>query len=249
PVGDAEAHHGRAGDGEVFRGEQRQPETADRGLQPLHRDIAGNLEHHLVLDEAGLGGRRNVDDPPVEAGRQPLLLRLLLLLLLLLVLLLLLLLLWLLLLPLLRTGRSRGLLLRRQSDATFDGIEHRRPGGVERSELTWTLADEIIDDLHRSRQRLEEGRGRECCRRRRQDGSVDEPAERIAAAGDDRGNCRRGGRTAAGSATSAAAGSGGAVSTGAGDHARTGRIRDGAGVGSEQGADDAVSTGAGDRAR
>ena len=72
---------------------QRQPETADRGFQPLHRDIAGDLEHHLVLDEAGLGGRRNVDDPPVEADRQ------------------------LLLLPLLRTGRSQGLLLRRQSDA------------------------------------------------------------------------------------------------------------------------------------
>ena len=83
-VGNAEAHHGRAGDSEVFRGEQHQPETADRGLQPLHRDIAGDLEHHLVLDEAGLGRRRNVDDPPVEAGRQ------------------------LLLLPLLRTGRSRG---------------------------------------------------------------------------------------------------------------------------------------------
>ena len=92
-VGNAEAHHGRAGDGEVFGGEQRQPETADRGFQLLHRDIAGDLEHHLVLDEAGLGGRRNVDDPPVEADRQ------------------------LLLLPLLRTGRSQGLLLRRQSDA------------------------------------------------------------------------------------------------------------------------------------
>ena len=94
-VGNAEAHHGRAGDGEVFGGEQRQPETADRGFQPLHRDIAGDLEHHLVLDEAGLGGRRNVDDPPVEADRQ------------------------LLLLPLLRTGRSQGLLLRRQSDAAW----------------------------------------------------------------------------------------------------------------------------------
>jgi hypothetical protein len=65
-----------------------------------------------------------------------------------------------LLLPLLRTGRSRGLrtarsrglLLRRQSDAAFDGVEHRGRGGVERGELTWTLADEIIDDLHRSRQ-------------------------------------------------------------------------------------------------
>jgi hypothetical protein len=55
-------------------------------------------------------------------------------------------------------------LLRRQSDASFDGIEHRRRGGVERSELTWTLADEIIDDLHRPRQRLEEGRSRERCR-------------------------------------------------------------------------------------
>ena len=91
-VGNAEAHHGRAGDGEVFGGESRQPETADRGFQLLHRDIAGDLEHHLVLDEAGLGGRRNVDDPPVEADRQ-------------------------LLLPLLRTGRSQGLLLRWQSDA------------------------------------------------------------------------------------------------------------------------------------
>src|SRR5262249_56518965 len=90
----------------------------------------------------GGGGRGGA--PPVEAGRQLLLL--------------------LLLLPLLRIGRSRGLLLRRQSDATFDGIEHRRPGGVERSELTWTLADEIIDDLHRPRQRLEEGRARERCR-------------------------------------------------------------------------------------
>ena len=75
PVGNAEAHHGRAGDGEVFRGDQRQPETADRGLQPLHRIIAGDLQHHLILDEAGLGGRRNVNDPPVEAGRQLLLAR------------------------------------------------------------------------------------------------------------------------------------------------------------------------------
>src|SRR5262249_57796028 len=111
PVGDGEARPGRAGDGEVFRGEQRQPETADRGLQPLHRDIAGDLEHHVVLDEAGLGGWRNVDDPPVEAGRQ------------------------LLLLPLLRTGRSRGLLLRRQSDAAEDGVGDRGGGGV-RGETT-----------------------------------------------------------------------------------------------------------------
>jgi hypothetical protein len=127
PVGDAEARHGRAGDGEVFRGEQRQSETSDRGLQSLHRDIACDLEHDLVLDEAGLGGRRNVDNSPVEAGRQ------------------------LLLLPLLRAGRSRRLLLRRQSDAALDGVEHRRRGGVERGKLNWTNADEIIDDLHRPR--------------------------------------------------------------------------------------------------
>jgi hypothetical protein len=59
----------------------------------------------------------------------------------------------------------------------LDGVEHRRRGGVKRGELTWTLADEIIDDLHWPRQRLEEGRARECCRRRRQDGGVAEPAE------------------------------------------------------------------------
>jgi hypothetical protein len=114
------------------------------GLQPLHRDIARDLEHHLVLDEAGLGGWRYVHDSPVEAGRQLLLLPLLrtgrpLLL-----------------LPLLRTGRSRGLLLRRQSDSTLHGVEHRRPGRVERGELRRAVADKIVDDLHRTWQRCQQ---------------------------------------------------------------------------------------------
>jgi len=109
--------------------EQRQADTADRGLQLLHRDIARDLEHHLVLDEAGLDGRRNVDDPLVETGRQ---------------------------LLLLRTGRSRGLLLRRQSDSTLHGVERRRPGRVERGELRRAVADEIVDDLHRTWQRCQQ---------------------------------------------------------------------------------------------
>src|SRR5262249_33996952 len=88
-------------------------------------------------------GRWNVDDSPVEAGRQ------------------------LLLLPLLctgrprgplllRTGRPRGLLLRRQSDSTLHGVEHRRPGRVERGELRRAVADEIGDDLHRTWQRCQQ---------------------------------------------------------------------------------------------
>ncbi len=120
-----------------FRGEQYQPQATDRGLQPLHRDIAGDLQHNLVLDEAGLSGRRNVDEPPVEARRQ------------------------LLLTPL----RRRSGLLRGQSDAALATLEQRRCRGVERRELTWTYADEIIDDLRRSRQRLEEGRARQRCHR------------------------------------------------------------------------------------
>jgi hypothetical protein len=40
---------------------------------PLHSDVAGDLQNHLILDEAGLSGRGNVDDPPVEARRQLLL--------------------------------------------------------------------------------------------------------------------------------------------------------------------------------
>ena len=133
-VGNAEAHHGRAGDGEVFGGEQRQPETADRGLQPLHRDIAGDLQHDLILDKAGLSGRRNVDDSPVKARRQLLLTP------------------W-------RTpwcGWRR--LLGRESDSAFHSVEQRRPGGVERGELRRTFANEVVDDQHRVRQRGEQVR-------------------------------------------------------------------------------------------
>src|SRR5262249_60492960 len=118
----------------VSGGWRRQPGPADGGLQLLRRDIAGDLEHHLVLDEAGLGGRRNVHDSPVEASWQLLLLPLLrtgrsrgLL-------------------SLLRTGRSRGLLLRRQSDAAFDGVEHRGRGGVERGGLALADAEALFGD-------------------------------------------------------------------------------------------------------
>ena len=78
---------------------------ANRGLQPLHRDIGGDLQHHLILDEAGLGGRRNVDHPPAEAGRQLLAAR----------------------------GLGRRLLLRRQPDAVLEIVDHRRR--VEGGEL------------------------------------------------------------------------------------------------------------------
>jgi len=62
----------------------------------------------------------------------------------------------LLLLPLLRTGRSRGLLLRRKSDSTLHGVEHLRPFMVERGELRRSVADKIVDDLHRTWQRCQQ---------------------------------------------------------------------------------------------
>ena len=45
------------------------PSRANGGLQPVGRDVAGDLHHHLVLDQAGLGGRRNIHDPALEAGQ------------------------------------------------------------------------------------------------------------------------------------------------------------------------------------
>jgi hypothetical protein len=67
-VGDAELHRGRSGDREILRGQQCQPELGYRGLQLFHGDIAGDLQDHLVLDEAGLVRRRDVDDASREAG-------------------------------------------------------------------------------------------------------------------------------------------------------------------------------------
>ena len=66
-VGDAQAHHDRSRVGEILRLDDRQSEAADRGSQPV--DVAGDLHHHLVLDQAGLGGRRNIHDPLVEARK------------------------------------------------------------------------------------------------------------------------------------------------------------------------------------
>src|SRR5262245_44614353 len=213
-VGDAQTHCRRAGDGDIFRGEDLQSERRNGVAQPVDADARGDLHQRLVVDQARLGDRRDVDDPAVEAGRQ-----------------------------VLSAGRWRGLLpllllLGRQAGAAGTGVDDRR--GVERGQLSGTDADEIIDDLHRTRQRLEEGRGRDRGRRWWQDGGVDEPAEWIAAACDARWNRRRTRNDSAGDS---------AVSAGAGDHTRAGRIRDGAGVGSDQGADGAVSTGAGDRTR
>jgi hypothetical protein len=80
------------------------------------------VHDRLVLDEARLGQRRNVDDALGEAGRQ-----------------------------VLGAGR-RGwlLLLRRHAGAAAGGsAEHGR--GVEGGELRRTIADEIVDELLRAR--------------------------------------------------------------------------------------------------
>ena len=68
-VGDLQTHHGRSRVGEALRRDHGQPEPSNGGLQPVGRDVAGDLHHHLVLDQAGLGGRRNIHDPALEAGQ------------------------------------------------------------------------------------------------------------------------------------------------------------------------------------
>ena len=68
-VGDAQAHHDRSRVGEVLRLDDRQSEPATGGLQPFGSDVAGDLHHHLVLDQAGFGERRNIHDPALEAGQ------------------------------------------------------------------------------------------------------------------------------------------------------------------------------------
>src|SRR5262249_1599635 len=121
-------------------------------------------------DQIRLGERGNVDHSAVEAGRQ-----------------------------VLSAGRRRGLLplllLGRQADAAGTGVDDR--GGIERGELSWTDADEIIDDLPRSRQRREElgGERRQWLRTgRRQNAGVEEAAQRVAAACEDRRKRRQVGR-------------------------------------------------------
>ena len=69
-VGDTEPHRGRSGHGKVLRRQQSQSELGDGSLQPIQCDIAGDLQDHLVLDEAAFVRRRDVDDPGLEAGRQ-----------------------------------------------------------------------------------------------------------------------------------------------------------------------------------
>jgi len=69
-VGDAETHDDRLGDREIFRGEERQSETAHGVLHLRDRVGGGDVHHHLVLDQARQRQRWNVDDPALEAGRQ-----------------------------------------------------------------------------------------------------------------------------------------------------------------------------------
>ena len=63
------AHHGRSRVGQALRRDHRQTEPSNGGLQLVGRDVGGDLHHHLVLDQAGLGGRRNIHDPALEAGQ------------------------------------------------------------------------------------------------------------------------------------------------------------------------------------
>src|SRR5262249_39402627 len=78
--------------------------------------------------------------------------------------------------------------------AVWGNVDHRRR--VERGELSWIDADEIIDDLYLPRQRREErgGERRQRRGRRRQNAGVEEPAQRVVAAGEDRRKCRQVGR-------------------------------------------------------
>jgi hypothetical protein len=79
------------------------------------------VHDRLVLDEARLGQRRNVDDASVEPGRQ-----------------------------VLGAGSRAWLLLLRHAGAAAGGsAEHGR--GVEGGELRRTIADEIVDELLRAR--------------------------------------------------------------------------------------------------
>ncbi len=61
-VADVEAQHDRAGAAEVLGIEQREPETAHRLLDLRDGGARRDLQHHLVLHEACLVERRNVDD-------------------------------------------------------------------------------------------------------------------------------------------------------------------------------------------
>ena len=71
PLADAEAQRDAAGGrAEALILDQRQAEPAYRLLQLLDRHVGGDLQQHLVLDEARLGERRNVEDSPLEAGRE-----------------------------------------------------------------------------------------------------------------------------------------------------------------------------------
>jgi len=67
PLVNLQAHHNRSRIGEALRLDDRQSEPADGGLQLV--GVCGDLHHHLVLDQAGLGGRRNIHDPALEAGQ------------------------------------------------------------------------------------------------------------------------------------------------------------------------------------
>jgi hypothetical protein len=99
------------------------PSGATAARQPLHRDGGGGDVHHrLVLDQARLGQRRDVDDALGEARRQ-----------------------------VLRAGRrSWRLPLRRHAGAA--GLRNVDDGrGVERGKLSGTVADEIVDELRRAR--------------------------------------------------------------------------------------------------
>ena len=70
-LADAEAQRDAAGGrAEALILDQRQAEPAYRLLQLLDRHVGGDLQQHLVLDEARLGERRNVEDSPLEAGRE-----------------------------------------------------------------------------------------------------------------------------------------------------------------------------------
>ncbi len=69
-VGDAEAQRDAAGGAEALKLDHRQSELADRLLQPIDGHRGGDLQQHLVLDEARLGERRDVEDALAEPRRQ-----------------------------------------------------------------------------------------------------------------------------------------------------------------------------------
>ena len=117
-VGDLQTHHGRSRVDQALRRDHRQTEPSNGGLQPVGRDVAGDLHHHLVLDQTGLGGRGNIHDPALEAGQD---------------------------LPSAGSGARRRARrrLRRRLDGALDIADHGR--GAERGELDHPR--EVLNDL------------------------------------------------------------------------------------------------------